>query len=239
MSAPMIVFDHVSKSYGALQVLRDISLSVAAGEVISLIGPSGSGKSTLLRCINHLERVDSGSITVDGEMIGYRREGMRAYALPEKQIARQRARIGMVFQSFNLFGHKTALENVIEAPIHVLGKRRDQAVAEGEALLRRVGLAERMHTYPRKLSGGQQQRVAIARALAMKPKVLLFDEPSSALAAEGMTMVVATHEMGFAREVCHRIAFMEAGRLIECGTPAEVLDSPHFARTRAFLSKVQ
>ena len=254
MAVPMIVFDRVSKKYGDLTVLRDISLTVAAGEVISLIGPSGSGKSTLLRCVNHLERIETGSITVEGELIGYRRDGDHAHELPKRMVARQRARIGMVFQNFNLFGHKTALENVIEAPVHVLGVPRHEAVAAAEILLARVGLADKMQSYPRMLSGGQQQRVAIARALAMKPKVMLFDEPTSALdpelvgevldvmralAADGMTMLVVTHEMSFAREVCSRIAFMEAGRIVECGTPAEVLDNPAFERTRTFLSKVQ
>lgn len=254
MSEPMIVFDRVSKNYGDTTVLRDISLTVAAGEVISLIGPSGSGKSTLLRCVNHLERIEQGSITVAGELIGYRREGDRAYELPKKKIARQRAQIGMVFQNFNLFGHKTALENIIEAPVHVLRIPRHEAEAAAADLLARVGLADKSHSYPHMLSGGQQQRVAIARALAMKPKVILFDEPTSALdpelvgevldvmrslAAEGMTMMVVTHEMSFAREVCNRIAFMDAGRIVECGTPAEVLDNPAFERTSAFLSKVR
>lgn len=254
MRDPMIVFDRVSKSFGKLPVLQDISLTVAAGEVISLIGPSGSGKSTLLRCVNHLERIESGSITVDGDLIGYRRVGNHAHELPEKLIARQRARIGMVFQNFNLFGHKTALENVMEAPVNVLRISRQEAKERAVQLLTRVGLSEKMNNYPRTLSGGQQQRVAIARALAMKPKVILFDEPTSALdpelvgevldvmrdlASEGMTMMVVTHEMSFAREVCHRIAFMEGGRIIECSTPAEVLDNSAFERTRAFLSRVQ
>lgn len=254
MSKPMIVFDRVSKSYGDYPVLHNINLTVAAGEVISLIGPSGSGKSTLLRCVNHLEKIESGSITVGGDLIGYRRDGNHAYELPEKHLARQRARIGMVFQNFNLFGHMTALENVTEAPVQVLGMSKQEAERMGKDLLARVGLAEKMKNYPRMLSGGQQQRVAIARALAMKPEVILFDEPTSALdpelvgevldvmrslAAEGMTMMVATHEMTFAREVCHRIAFMEAGRIVECSTPAEMLGNPAFERTRAFLSKVQ
>ncbi|WP_303645128.1 amino acid ABC transporter ATP-binding protein [Rubellimicrobium arenae] len=253
MTSPMVVIDRVTKSYGEVPVLRDINLEVAAGEVISLIGPSGSGKSTLLRCINHLERIQSGSITVAGELIGYRRVGNLAYEMPEKLIARQRARIGMVFQNFNLFGHMTALENVIEAPVQVLGIPRREAVERAGEILARVGLGDKLHTYPRMLSGGQQQRVAIARALAMKPRLILFDEPTSALdpelvgevldvmralAAEGMTMMVVTHEMSFAREVCHRIAFMEAGRIVECGTPREVLDNSAFERTRAFLSKV-
>lgn len=250
----MIVFDRVSKNFGNLPVLRDINLAVAAGEVISLIGPSGSGKSTLLRCVNHLEQIDSGSVTVDGDLIGYRRVGNLAHELPEKLIAKQRARIGMVFQNFNLFGHMTALENVMEAPVQVLRIPREEAKERAVNLLTRVGLADKMQNYPRMLSGGQQQRVAIARALAMQPKVILFDEPTSALdpelvgevlevmrdlASDGMTMMVVTHEMSFAREVCHRIAFMEAGRIVECGKPAEVLDNPAFERTRAFLSRVQ
>ncbi|MQX88570.1 amino acid ABC transporter ATP-binding protein [Sinorhizobium meliloti] len=253
MSHPMIVFDRVSKSYGSMTVLNDINLEIATGEVISLIGPSGSGKSTLLRCVNHLERIERGSITVDGELIGYRRVGNLAHELPEKLVARQRAGIGMVFQNFNLFGHKTALENVIEAPVHVRGLARRDAEAQATALLERVGLADKMQSYPRMLSGGQQQRVAIARALAMEPKVLLFDEPTSALdpelvgevldvmrslAAEGLTMMVVTHEMSFAREVCNRIAFMQAGEIVECGAPSEIFDKPAFQRTRSFLSKV-
>lgn len=253
MPDPMIVFDRVSKNYGSMTVLSNINLEVAAGEVISLIGPSGSGKSTLLRCVNHLERIEQGSITVDGELIGYRREGNLAHELPEKLIARQRARIGMVFQNFNLFGHKTALENVIEAPVHVLGVPKREAEKKACELLARVGLADKFNHYPRMLSGGQQQRVAIARALAMKPKVLLFDEPTSALdpelvgevldvmrslAADGLTMMVVTHEMAFARDVCNRIAFMQAGQIVECGAPSEILDNPAFERTRSFLSKV-
>ncbi|WP_273728345.1 amino acid ABC transporter ATP-binding protein [Brucella gallinifaecis] len=253
MSDPMIVFDRVSKNYGSITVLSNINLEVAAGEVISLIGPSGSGKSTLLRCVNHLEPIEHGSITVDGELIGYRREGNLAHELPEKAIARQRARIGMVFQNFNLFGHKTALENVIEAPVHVLGVPKHEAEKKAVELLARVGLVDKLHHYPRMLSGGQQQRVAIARALAMKPKVLLFDEPTSALdpelvgevldvmrslAADGLTMMVVTHEMSFARDVCNRIAFMQAGQIVECGAPSEILDNSAFGRTRSFLSKV-
>ncbi|MBD7992199.1 amino acid ABC transporter ATP-binding protein [Ochrobactrum sp. Sa2BUA5] len=249
----MIVFDRVSKNYGSMTVLSNINLEVAAGEVISLIGPSGSGKSTLLRCVNHLERIEHGSITVEGELIGYRRDGNFAQELPEKLIARQRARIGMVFQNFNLFGHKTALENVIEAPVHVLGIAKREAEKQAGELLARVGLADKLNHYPRMLSGGQQQRVAIARALAMKPKVLLFDEPTSALdpelvgevldvmrslAADGLTMMVVTHEMSFARDVCNRIAFMQAGKIVECGAPSEILDNPAFERTRSFLSKV-
>ncbi|WP_319022480.1 amino acid ABC transporter ATP-binding protein [Meridianimarinicoccus sp. MJW13] len=253
MSDPMVVFDRVSKSYGALEVLKGINLEVAPGEVLSLIGPSGSGKSTLLRCVNHLERIDSGAITVDGELIGYRQVGNLAYELPEKLIARQRARIAMVFQNFNLFGHMTVLENVIEAPTQVLGVPRRHAEEHAAAILERVGLGDKLTSYPRMLSGGQQQRVAIARALAMKPKLILFDEPTSALdpelvgevldvmralAEEGMTMMVVTHEMAFARDVCHRVAFMDGGKIVECGPPGEVLANPSHERTRTFLSKV-
>ncbi len=253
MSDPMVVFDRVSKSYGALEVLKGINLEVAPGEVLSLIGPSGSGKSTLLRCVNHLERIDSGAVTVDGELIGYRQVGNLAYELPEKLIARQRARIAMVFQNFNLFGHMTVLENVIEAPTQVLGVPRRHAEEHAAAILERVGLGDKLTSYPRMLSGGQQQRVAIARALAMKPKLILFDEPTSALdpelvgevldvmralAEEGMTMMVVTHEMAFARDVCHRVAFMDGGKIVECGPPGEVLANPSHERTRTFLSKV-
>ncbi len=253
MPQPMVVFDRVSKYYGATQVLKEISLEVRSGEVLSLIGPSGSGKSTLLRCVNHLERIQSGSITVDGELIGYRRSGDHAYELPERLIAKQRARIAMVFQNFNLFGHMTVLQNVIEAPVHVLKVSRKDAEERAASLLARVGLGDKLHSYPRMLSGGQQQRVAIARALAMKPKLILFDEPTSALdpelvgevldvmrdlATTGMTMIVVTHEMGFAREVCHRIAFMDQGRIIESGPPEQVLDNPQAGRTQTFLSKV-
>jgi len=249
----MVVFDRVSKSYGALEVLKEVDLEVAAGEVLSLIGPSGSGKSTLLRCVNHLERIQSGSVTVDGELVGYRQVGNLAYELPEKLIAKQRARIAMVFQNFNLFGHMTVLENVIEAPVQVLGVPRREATEHASSILERVGLADKLKSYPRMLSGGQQQRVAIARALAMKPKLILFDEPTSALdpelvgevldvmrtlAEEGMTMMVVTHEMAFARDVCHRVAFMDGGKIVECGPPAEVLVNPQQERTRSFLSKV-
>lgn len=253
MSEPMVVFDRVSKSYGALEDLKEINLEVAPGEVLSLIGPSGSGKSTLLRCVNHLERIDGGSITVDGELIGYRQVGSLAYELPEKLIAKQRARIAMVFQNFNLFGHMTVLENVIEAPVKVLGVPKAHAVEHAKGILDQVGLADKLETYPRMLSGGQQQRVAIARALAMKPKLILFDEPTSALDPElvgevldvmralaegGMTMMVVTHEMAFARDVCNRVAFMDGGKIVECGPPSEVLANPTHERTRTFLSKV-
>ena len=253
MSEPMVVFDRVSKSYGALEVLKEINLEVAPGEVLSLIGPSGSGKSTLLRCVNHLERIDGGSITVDGELIGYRQVGNLAYELPEKLIAKQRARIAMVFQNFNLFGQMTVLENVIEAPVQVLGVPKAHAIEHAKGILDQVGLADKLETYPRMLSGGQQQRVAIARALAMKPKLILFDEPTSALDPElvgevldvmralaegGMTMMVVTHEMAFARDVCSRVAFMDGGKIVECGPPSEVLANPTHERTRTFLSKV-
>ncbi|WP_322743308.1 amino acid ABC transporter ATP-binding protein [Marivivens aquimaris] len=253
MSEAMVVFDRVSKSYGALEVLKEINLEVAPGEVLSLIGPSGSGKSTLLRCVNHLERIDGGSITVDGELIGYRQVGNLAYELPEKLIAKQRAQIAMVFQNFNLFGHMTVLQNVIEAPIQVLGVPKEHAIDLAKGIIEQVGLGDKLDTYPRMLSGGQQQRVAIARALAMKPKLILFDEPTSALdpelvgevldvmralAEDGMTMMVVTHEMAFARDVCHRVAFMDGGKIVECGPPGEVLVNPRHQRTRTFLSKV-
>ena len=252
MRAPMIVFDRVSKNFGNLPVLRDINLAVSAGEVISLIGPSGSGKSTLLRCVNHLERIDSGSVTVDGELIGYRRVGHHAHELPEKLIAKQRARIGMVFQNFNLFGHKTALENVMEAPVQVLRIPREEAKERAIQLLTRVGLSDKMQNYPRTLSGGQQQRVAIARALAMKPKVMLFDEATSALdpelveevnlvmkklASEHMTMIIVTHEMGFAESVCDRVLFMDQGVVVEEGPPSVIFRNPESERTRNFLRK--
>ncbi|GAB2577656.1 glutamate ABC transporter ATP-binding protein [Paractinoplanes abujensis] len=242
----MIELSGVHKSFGTLEVLHDVTLTVPAGSVTVILGPSGSGKSTLLRCINHLEKVDRGRVRVDGELIGYRRAGNKLYELSERHILKQRARIGFVFQTFNLFPHLTALENVIEAP----GK---QARERGLELLDRVGLADKAHAYPRQLSGGQQQRVAIARALALEPKLVLFDEPTSALDPElvgevldvmrdlaraGTTMIVVTHEIGFAREVADTIVFLDEGRLLEQGPPAEVLDHPRHERTRAFLSKV-
>jgi polar amino acid transport system ATP-binding protein len=244
----------VHKSFGRLHVLRGVSMAVRRGEVVVLIGPSGSGKTTFLRCINHLEKIQSGRILVNGHLIGYREDaGGRLVEDRERNIALQRAEIGFVFQRFNLFPHLTALENIIEAPIRVRGIPRDQATATARALLARVGLSQKEGTYPGQLSGGQQQRVAIARALAMNPTLMLFDEPTSALdpemigevlevmrelAAEGMTMIVVSHEMGFAREVAHRVAMMDEGLLVEEGTPDEVFGSPREERTRAFLSKI-
>ncbi|MFI8964173.1 amino acid ABC transporter ATP-binding protein [Streptomyces sp. NPDC053493] len=243
----------VRKSFGALEVLRGIDLDVRPGEVTVVLGPSGSGKSTLLRTINHLEKVDSGSISVDGAFVGYRRSGDKLYELREREILRQRTRIGFVFQNFHLFPHLTVLENVVEAPVSALRRPRKEAEAAALKLLERVGLADKAKAYPKQLSGGQQQRVAIARALALEPGLLLFDEPTSALdpelvgevldvikdlAAAGTTMIVVTHEIGFAREVADTVVFMDEGRIVEQGPPAEVLDSPRHERTRAFLSKV-
>ncbi|CAM5605756.1 amino acid ABC transporter ATP-binding protein [Streptomyces atroolivaceus] len=252
-SDAMVEIRSVHKSFGPLEVLRGIDLSVRAGEVTVVLGPSGSGKSTLLRTINHLEKVDQGWISVDGTLVGYRRSGNKLYELREREVLRQRTRIGFVFQNFNLFPHLTVLENVIEAPIAALGRPRKDAVAAAEKLLARVGLAEKAGAYPKQLSGGQQQRVAIARALALEPKLLLFDEPTSALDPElvgevldvikdlargGTTMIVVTHEIGFAREVADTVVFMDEGRIVEQGPPADVLDRPVQERTRAFLSKV-
>ena len=243
----------VHKRFGRLEVLKGVSLEVRKGETVCIIGPSGSGKTTFIRCINHLERIDAGRIEVNGRLIGYRERNGRLVEDTERSIARQRTQIGMVFQRFNLFPHKTALENVIEAPVHVLGVPEQQAVAEAEALLARVGLADKRDVYPGKLSGGQQQRVAIARALAMRPALMLFDEPTSALdpevtgevlavmeelAAEGMTMIVVTHEMGFARKAADRVVMMDDGRIIEEGTPEHFFESPFEPRTRQFLSKI-
>lgn len=254
----MVDVDDVHKFYGDLHVLRGVSLEVRLGEVCVILGPSGSGKSTLLRCINQLEEISAGRIWVDGDLAGYRSEtdanGHEVlYRLGEKAIARQRSRIGMVFQRFNLFPHKTALENVIEAPLVVSHRNRGEAIDNAEVLLEKVGLADRADHYPSQLSGGQQQRVAIARALAMSPELMLFDEPTSALdpelvgevlnvikdlASTGMTMVVVTHEVGFAREVADRVVFMDEGVIVEEGTPAEVIDNPREQRTREFFSKV-
>jgi polar amino acid transport system ATP-binding protein len=243
----------VHKSFGRLEVLRGISLDVRRAETVCIIGPSGSGKSTFLRCVNHLEKIDSGRIEVNGQLIGYRQRNGKLVEDSEKSIALQRTQIGMVFQRFNLFPHKTALENVIEAPVHVLDVPKAQAVAEGEALLARVGLDDKRDVYPGKLSGGQQQRVAIARALAMKPALMLFDEATSALDPEvigevlnvmeelahgGMTMIVVTHEMGFARHAADRVVMMDEGRIIEEGTPEHFFVAPEQERTRAFLSKI-
>ncbi|TYP88599.1 amino acid ABC transporter ATP-binding protein (PAAT family) [Blastococcus xanthinilyticus] len=243
----------VRKTFGDLEVLRGIDMTVATGQVVCVVGPSGSGKSTFLRCINHLEEPQAGRIRVDGELIGYEEVGGRLRVLPEARLCRQRQSIGMVFQRFHLFPHRSAVENVMEGPVTVKGRRRERAREEALALLDRVGLADRAHHYPAQLSGGQQQRVAIARALAMAPKLMLFDEPTSALdpelvgevlqvikdlAADGMTMIVVTHEMGFAREVGDHLVFMDDGVIVEQGPPRDVLRSPRHDRTRAFLSKV-
>ncbi len=253
MNAPMVEAKGVRKVYGDNEVLKSIDLTIDRGEVVSLLGPSGSGKSTFLRCINHLESLDGGEISVNGHLVGYRRAHGKKYELHRKEIAAARRDVGMCFQRFNLFPHRTALENVMEAPVYV--KRRDKAEVrkQAEALLDRVGLADRSHQYPNTLSGGQQQRVAIARALAMEPTLMLFDEPTSALdpelvgevldvmkglAEEGMTMVVVTHEIGFAREVCDRVVFMDGGVIVEQGAPADVFGNPQHKRTQTFLSKV-
>ncbi|NUR88197.1 MAG: amino acid ABC transporter ATP-binding protein [Nonomuraea sp.] len=243
----------VRKSFGHLEVLKGIDLEVRAGEVVVVLGPSGSGKSTFLRCVNHLETIDGGAIHVDGELIGFEAAGGRVRHLGNREITRQRREIGMVFQQFNLFPHFTALENIVEAPVGVRGQARGKARERARELLRKVGLEDKAASYPRQLSGGQQQRVAIARALAMEPKLMLFDEPTSALdpelvgevlatmkglAEEGLTMLVVTHEIGFAREVADRVVFMDGGVIVEEGTPAEVLDNPANARTRSFLSRV-
>ncbi|RHW24838.1 amino acid ABC transporter ATP-binding protein [Nocardioides immobilis] len=249
----MVRAENVHKSFGHVEVLKGIDLEVTNGEVFCLLGPSGSGKSTFLRCINHLERIDGGRLSVDGKLIGYREEGDKLYEMREREVAAQRRDIGMVFQRFNLFPHMTALENVMEAPVQVRGESKAAARKQALQLLDRVGLAERAGNYPAELSGGQQQRVAIARALAMKPKLMLFDEPTSALdpelvgevldvmkdlAREGMTMIVVTHEIGFAREVGDTVVFMDGGVIVEAGKPADVLGNPQHVRTKAFLSKV-
>ncbi len=253
MSAPMVKAEAVHKRFGRNEVLQGHRPRGRRGEVMCLLGPSGSGKSTFLRCINHLEKINAGRLSVDGELVGYRQVGDRLHELREAEVARKRAEIGMVFQHFNLFAHMTALENVTCAPIRVKGVAREQARARARELLDRVGLADKHDAYPAQLSGGQQQRVAIARALAMEPKLMLFDEPTSALdpelvgdvlevmrglAGDGMTMVVVTHEMGFAREVADTVVFMDGGVVVESGAPGEVLASPRHERTRAFLSKV-
>ncbi|GAA1695289.1 amino acid ABC transporter ATP-binding protein [Kribbella yunnanensis] len=249
----MVEAVNVRKSFGDVEVLKGIDLTVGAGEVVSLLGPSGSGKSTFLRCINHLERIDGGEISVNGELVGYRRHGGRKYELRPRETAAARRHVGMVFQRFNLFPHRTAVENVMEAPVFVKRETRVAARQQALDLLDRVGLADKAAAYPAQLSGGQQQRVAIARALAMRPTLMLFDEPTSALdpelvgevlevmkglAADGMTMIVVTHEIGFAREVCHRVVFMDGGVVVEAGPPAQVLSNPSHARTRTFLQKV-
>jgi len=253
MSEPVVVARNVEKSFGPNRVLRGVSMTVAAGEVVCVIGPSGSGKSTFLRCINHLERIDAGYLSVGGEMVGYRRSGSRLYELRPHEVAKRRAKIGMVFQRFNLFPHMTVMQNLVEAPVKVLKESKRDATANAEALLDRVGLADKRDAYPAAISGGQQQRVAIARALAMRPELMLFDEPTSALdpelvrevlavmkslAADGMTMVVVTHEMGFAREAADRVCFMDEGCMIEEGAPDQLLGAPRHERTRTFLSRV-
>jgi polar amino acid transport system ATP-binding protein len=249
----MVKAEAVHKNFGRLEVLRGIDLEVYPKQVMCLIGPSGSGKSTFLRCINHLEKIDAGRLSVDGELVGYQQRGDRLYELPDTEVCKKRSEIGMVFQRFNLFPHMTALENVVEAPIRVKKMYRSVALEMARRLLERVGLGEKLHVYPNQLSGGQQQRVAIARALAMGPKLMLFDEPTSALdpelvgevldvmralAQEGMTMIVVTHEMGFAREVGDSLVFMDAGVIVEAGAPRDVLANPQQERTRSFLSKV-
>ncbi|MET9788420.1 amino acid ABC transporter ATP-binding protein [Streptomyces canus] len=249
----MVKAESVHKSFGLVEVLKGIDLEVKQGEVFCLIGPSGSGKSTFLRCINHLEKVNAGRLYVDGELVGYREKGDKLYELKDSEVARQRRDIGMVFQRFNLFPHMTAVDNVMEAPVQVKGMGRSQARERARELLEKVGLADKADSYPAQLSGGQQQRVAIARALAMDPKLMLFDEPTSALdpelvgdvldvmrdlAESGMTMIVVTHEMGFAREVGDSLVFMDGGVVVESGDPREVLTNPQHERTQAFLSKV-
>jgi len=251
--APMVKAERVHKRFGRLEVLKGVSLEVEPRELVCMLGPSGSGKSTFLRCINHLEKIDSGRLWVDGSLVGYRQSGGKLYEQHDAEICRDRADIGMVFQNFNLFGHMTALENVIEAPIRVRGQPKAEVLTRATELLERVGLADKLDAYPSQLSGGQQQRVAIARALAMQPKLMLFDEPTSALdpelvgdvldamrqlAQDGMTMIVVTHEMGFAREVADRVVMMDDGRIIEEGKPEDIFERPKEPRTRQFLSKI-
>jgi polar amino acid transport system ATP-binding protein len=253
MSEPMVKAERVRKRFGRLEVLKGISLEVAPGEVTCLLGPSGSGKTTFIRCINHLEKINAGRLWVDGALVGYRQVGNKLHELHESQVARERAEIGMVFQSFNLFPHKTAIENIVEAPVQVKGVRRRDAIERGRELLQRVGLEDKTDEYPSRLSGGQAQRLAIARALAMDPKLMLFDEPTSALdpelvkevldvlrdlARDGMTLIVVTHELGFARDVADRLVFMDAGVIVEQGKPAEILDNPREERTKRFLGLV-
>ncbi|MFG2310912.1 amino acid ABC transporter ATP-binding protein [Streptomyces sp. NPDC048566] len=253
MNVPMVRAEGVRKSFGRLEVLKGIDLTVDRGQVCCLLGPSGSGKSTLLRCVNHLEKVDGGRLTVDGELVGYRQHGTKLHELREREVAERRRDIGMVFQRFNLFPHMTALDNIVEAPVKVGRVPKAAAREEARRLLEQVGLGDRAEHYPAQLSGGQQQRVAIARALAMRPKLMLFDEPTSALdpelvgdvldvmrrlAADGMTMVVVTHEIGFAREVADTAVFMDQGVVVEAGDPRQILVDPEQERTRAFLSKV-
>jgi polar amino acid transport system ATP-binding protein len=250
----MVKAEEVHKHFRRLHVLKGVSLEVQPGEVICMIGPSGSGKSTFLRCVNHLEKIDAGRLWVDGELVGYRQVGDKLYEQRDGDVCRDRAEIGMVFQNFNLFGHMTALENVIEAPIRVKKIPKKQAIPRAKDLLARVGLADKLNSYPSQLSGGQQQRVAIARALAMTPKLMLFDEPTSALDPElvgevlevmkslafdfNTTMIVVTHEMGFAREAADRVLMMDDGRIIEQGTPEHFFVEPGEERTKQFLSAI-
>ncbi|MFG1923816.1 amino acid ABC transporter ATP-binding protein [Cryptosporangium sp. NPDC048952] len=252
-TTPMVLSENVHKSFGHLEVLKGIDLKVDPGEVMCILGPSGSGKSTFLRCINHLEKINGGKLWVDGHLVGYQERGGKLHEMSEKHIAEQRRDIGMVFQRFNLFPHKTVLDNVIEAPVQVKKERKADARDRARTLLDRVGLGEKVDNYPSQLSGGQQQRVAIARALAMRPKLMLFDEPTSALdpelvgevldvmrglAEDGMTMVVVTHEIGFAREVGDSLVFMDGGVVVESGPPRDVINNPQHERTKSFLSKV-
>ena len=253
MSTLMVDAQQVHKSFGPNEVLKGIDFQVTPGQVVCLLGPSGSGKSTFLRCINHLEKINAGRLFVDGELVGYRQNGDRLYELSENDVAKKRAEIGMVFQHFNLFPHMTAMGNIIEAPCQVKNEPKAEVRKQAKELLAKVGLADKADAYPRQLSGGQQQRVAIARALAMRPKLMLFDEPTSALdpelvgdvlavmkdlAREGMTMIVVTHEIGFAREVADTVVFMDAGVVVEQGPPSEVISNPRHERTKTFLSQV-
>ena len=253
MIEPALRVEGVRKSYGHVEVLKGIDMQVKPGEVACLVGPSGSGKSTFLRCINHLEKINSGRLYVDGELVGYQEKKGRLYELSDREVCRKRAEIGMVFQSFNLFQHMSVLENIIEAPMKVLKTSKEEAVIYARELLELVGLSGREESYPKQLSGGQQQRVAITRALAMRPKLMLFDEPTSALDPElvgevlaamqdlansGMTMIVVTHEMGFARKVADTVTFMDGGLIVESGPPDQVLDNPQNERTKSFFSKV-
>ena len=253
MIEPALRVEGVRKSYGIVEVLKGIDMQVKPGEVACLVGPSGSGKSTFLRCINHLEKINSGRLYVHGELVGYQEKKGRLYELTDREVCRKRAEIGMVFQNFNLFQHMSVLENIIEAPMRVLKISKEEAVIHARELLELVGLSGREESFPKQLSGGQQQRVAITRALAMRPKLMLFDEPTSALDPElvgevlaamqdlansGMTMIVVTHEMGFARKVADTVAFMDAGLIVEFGPPDQVLDNPQNERTKSFFSKV-
>jgi polar amino acid transport system ATP-binding protein len=253
MIEPALRVEGVRKSYGYVEVLKGIDMQVKPGEVACLVGPSGSGKSTFLRCINHLEKINSGRLYVHGELVGYQEKKGRLYELTDREVCRKRAEIGMVFQNFNLFQHMSVLENIIEAPTRVLKISKEEAVIHARELLELVGLSGREDSLPKQLSGGQQQRVAITRALAMRPKLMLFDEPTSALdpelvgevltamqdlASSGMTMIVVTHEMGFARKVADTVAFMDAGLIVESGPPDRILDNPQHERTKSFFSKV-